>query len=98
MAWFRFTQDFNFTPAAKPNVTIGYKAGDEYNVTRECLDKALEAGRGEVMAISDDGPPPAEEIASAPQFDDETLDAFEDEQVDIEQLIDEEFSDDGNEG
>jgi hypothetical protein len=41
MPWVRFTEDFDFSPAArKGHVTIAYKAGMVQNVTRECANKA----------------------------------------------------------
>lgn len=48
MAWVTFTADFDFSPAArKGTVTIAYKAGTTDNVTRECLEQVLEAGKAE---------------------------------------------------
>jgi hypothetical protein len=45
--WFRFTRDFDFSPAAKAGrVTVAYKAGMVQNVTRECADAAEKAGAG----------------------------------------------------
>jgi hypothetical protein len=41
--WIRFTADFDFKP--KPQSTIAYRTGEERNVTRECADKALAAGK-----------------------------------------------------
>lgn len=41
--WVRFTADFDFKP--KPQVTIAYRTGDEKNVTRDCADKAVAAGK-----------------------------------------------------
>lgn len=46
MVWVKFTLDFDFSPAARKGlVTIAYKAGVTENVTRECADKAVAAGR-----------------------------------------------------
>jgi len=75
MVWFKFTEDFNFTPKDKPQVTIAYKAGDEFNVTRECAAKAKTLGRGDIVRKLKPGPKPAEEKAEAPQFSDAELDA-----------------------
>ena len=44
--WLSFTADFDFSPAARRGrVTIAYKAGTVANVTRECADKAIDAGK-----------------------------------------------------
>ncbi|WP_353641324.1 hypothetical protein [Mesorhizobium sp. WSM2239] len=44
--WLRFTQDFDFSPAARSgHVTIAYRAGMRRNVTRECAEKAIAAGK-----------------------------------------------------
>lgn len=44
--WVRFTADFDFSPAAHGGrVTLAYKAGTLDNVTRECADLAIAAGR-----------------------------------------------------
>lgn len=46
MAWVVFTGDFDFSPEARKGVvTIAYKAGTTGNVTRECLEKAVAAGK-----------------------------------------------------
>lgn len=46
--WVRFTADFPFSPEARGGrVTIAYKAGMTMNVTRECADKAIAAGKAE---------------------------------------------------
>lgn len=43
--WVRFTQPYDFSPEAKGGrVTIVYKGG-VHNVTRECADKAIAAGK-----------------------------------------------------
>jgi hypothetical protein len=43
--WVRFNQRYDFSPdAMKGRVTIVYKAG-VHNVTRECADKAIAAGK-----------------------------------------------------
>lgn len=45
--WFRFTSDFDFSPAERGGrVTVAYKAGMVQNVTRECADAAEKAGAG----------------------------------------------------
>lgn len=38
-----FTADFNWH--ARPNVTIAYKAGNEYPVTQRCADQAIGKGK-----------------------------------------------------
>lgn len=43
MAWLRFTADMDWKPT--PGTTIGYKAGMVLNVTRDCAEKAVAAGR-----------------------------------------------------
>jgi hypothetical protein len=44
--WVRFTADFEFSPAAfSGRSTTAYKAGMVLNVTRECADKAIGAGK-----------------------------------------------------
>lgn len=46
MAWVTFTDDFDFSPAARKGmVTVAYKAGITANVTRECLELAIAAGK-----------------------------------------------------
>lgn len=46
MAWVTFTADFDFSPEArKGTVTIAYKAGMTDNVTRECLEQVIAAGK-----------------------------------------------------
>lgn len=43
--WVRFTESYDFSPAAmNGRVTIVYKGG-VHNVTRECADKAIAAGK-----------------------------------------------------
>ncbi|PWK65866.1 hypothetical protein [Aminobacter sp. AP02] len=42
--WLRFTADMDFKPAA--GTTIEYKAGMVQNVTRDCADEAVTAGKG----------------------------------------------------
>jgi hypothetical protein len=41
--WVRFTADFDFKP--KPQVTLAFLAGEERNVTRDCAEKAVAAGK-----------------------------------------------------
>ena len=49
MAWVRFTADFDFSPAAfGGRSTTAYKAGMVVNVTRECADMAVRAGKAVV--------------------------------------------------
>jgi hypothetical protein len=60
MVWVKFREPFNFTPAAKRAVTMAYKpdgkAGGEYNVTRECVERARAAGvKFDLLKDSDDG-------------------------------------------
>lgn len=44
--WVRFTADFDFSPAAfGGRSTTAYRAGMEMNVTRECADLAIAAGK-----------------------------------------------------
>lgn len=43
MARVRFTHDFDYKPTARS--TIGYKAGMELTVKRECADQAVAAGK-----------------------------------------------------
>ncbi|WP_426229296.1 hypothetical protein [Pararhizobium sp. DWP3-4] len=49
MARVRFTHDFDYLPTGQ--VTIGYLAGMEETVKRDCADKAIAAGK----AIEIDG-------------------------------------------
>ena len=60
MVWVKFRESFNFTPAAKRAVTMAYKpdgkAGGEYNVTRECVERARAAGvKFDILRGGDDG-------------------------------------------
>ena len=42
MPWITFTDDFDFSPAAKGGrVTTAYKRGMTMNVTRECAELAI---------------------------------------------------------
>jgi len=41
--WVRFTADFDWKP--KPQVTLAFLAGQERNVTRDCAEKAVAAGK-----------------------------------------------------
>lgn len=41
--WVRFTADFDFKP--KPQVTLAFLNGQERNVTRDCAEKAVAAGK-----------------------------------------------------
>lgn len=43
MARVRFTDNFDYKPT--PRSTIGYKAGMELTVKRECADQAVAAGK-----------------------------------------------------
>lgn len=42
--WIKFTADMDFK--STPGTTIEYKAGWTGNVTRDCADKAVAAGKG----------------------------------------------------
>lgn len=57
MARIRFTRDFDYKPTSQS--TIGYKAGMELTVKRECADQAVAAGKAvEVRSagkVDDDG-------------------------------------------
>lgn len=45
MAWVRFSRDFEFDPPARGGrVTIRYRAGGAYNVTRACAIRAKAEG------------------------------------------------------
>lgn len=51
MPWVRFTAPFDFSPAALGGrSTVAYPAGMERNVTRECADIAIPAGKAERIA------------------------------------------------
>lgn len=43
----RFLHDFDYKPTTQ--VTIAYRAGMERTVRRECADKAVSAGKGQVI-------------------------------------------------
>lgn len=43
--WVLFTQDFDFTPARLPTVTVAYLAGMRRRVTRECAARAILKGK-----------------------------------------------------
>lgn len=43
MSRVRFTAPFDWTPPARPSVTIAYPVG-EFTVTRDCAAKAVKAG------------------------------------------------------
>ncbi|NLS07612.1 hypothetical protein HGP14_30580 [Rhizobium sp. P32RR-XVIII] len=43
MARVRFTHDFDYKPTSQS--TVGYKAGMELTVKRECADQAVAAGK-----------------------------------------------------
>ncbi|MGN6208832.1 hypothetical protein [Asticcacaulis sp.] len=44
MARAHFTDDFDYAVVGR-SVTISYKAGRDYTVKRDCLDKAIAAGK-----------------------------------------------------
>lgn len=43
--WVEFTDRFNFIPKAKPNAGTLYPKGYKGRVTKECADRAIEAGK-----------------------------------------------------
>jgi hypothetical protein len=46
----RFTADFDWSPSAlNGTVTTAYKAGQTHTVTRECAERAVAAGKGEIV-------------------------------------------------
>lgn len=48
--WVKFRQDFDFSPAARGGrTTIAYKAGMVKNVTTECANLAVGAGKANRM-------------------------------------------------
>lgn len=52
--WVHFTADHDFRPQArKGRVTVAYKAGMVANVTRECGEQAIAAGRAVTMKRRD---------------------------------------------
>jgi hypothetical protein len=56
--WVRFTGDFDFSPAALGGrSTTAYRAGMELNVTRECADQAVAAGKAVAGRKSRKGAP-----------------------------------------
>ncbi len=51
--WVRFLADHDFSPAARGGrVTIAYRAGQVVNVTRECGEAAVAAGRAVTCAAA----------------------------------------------
>lgn len=55
MPWIKFSEDFDFSPAASKGLaTIAYKAGMRRNVTRECAEKALAAGKAKEAPKDED--------------------------------------------
>lgn len=48
MARVRFTADFDYKPTSQ--ITIGYLAGMEKTVRRECADQAVAAGKAEEIS------------------------------------------------
>ena len=80
MAWVKFLSDFDFRPAARRRVLIAYRKGQVENVTRECRDRAVEAGKAEDTAErkagdggndrQDPGDGPAEEADQRPAGED----------------------------
>ncbi|MDX3929248.1 MAG: hypothetical protein QHC90_26035 [Shinella sp.] len=51
MARVKFTADFDYKPTRQ--TTIGYKAGMELTVKRDCAEKAIAAGRAVDMEKTD---------------------------------------------
>jgi len=47
MARVRFTEDFDYKPT--PQSTIGYLAGMEETVKRDCADQAIAAGKAKIL-------------------------------------------------
>lgn len=39
--WIKFNRDFKFIPPDNRAVTLSYKAGNRYNVTRVCAERAI---------------------------------------------------------
>ena len=58
MARVRFTADFDYKPTAR--TTTGYKAGWSGTVKRDCADRAVAAGKAELL----DAKPPTEDPVS----------------------------------
>lgn len=55
MPWIKFSEDFDFSPAASKGLsTLAYKAGTKANVTRECAEKALAAGKAKEASKDED--------------------------------------------
>ncbi|MDE4619629.1 hypothetical protein [Sinorhizobium meliloti] len=50
MARVRFTADYDYKPTRQ--CTIGYKAGMELTVKRDCAEKAIAAGKAEEIEAS----------------------------------------------
>jgi hypothetical protein len=50
MARVRFNEDFDYKPT--PQVTVGYLAGMELTVRRECAEQAVAAGKAERVALA----------------------------------------------
>jgi hypothetical protein len=48
----RFLRDFDFIPSRKPGVTIAYRAGSVFLVTRECGQAAIKAGAAEKANVA----------------------------------------------
>ncbi len=46
MPWISFNRKFDFDPPQRVGVTISYKAGRAYSVTRACAEKAIACGAG----------------------------------------------------
>lgn len=44
--WIKFNRDYSYVPPDQRNVTINYKAGGSYSVTRTCADQVTKAGAG----------------------------------------------------
>lgn len=67
MTWVCFTANFDFSPAALGGrSTVAYLAGMEMNVTRECAEQAIAAGKAEGMEREIPEPGPLQAEAPAP--------------------------------
>ena len=45
--WVKFLEDYSYIPPDQRNVSVGYKAGGIYNVTRTCREQVLRLGVAE---------------------------------------------------
>ncbi|GHC61594.1 hypothetical protein GCM10010136_02240 [Limoniibacter endophyticus] len=63
MPWVRFTANFDWSP--RYGVTIAYKTGETYNVTRACAARALDVGRAERTTKPQETPCPVQEASES---------------------------------